>query len=142
MKRTPANTVQATVSAGVFYLQKARHIAVGEGLYTVAGKDCLSFFDVVYSKDYISGAGNRRGESVDIFNIDACILYNFEDLLQGACLVAHAGGDDLGLGDDYIVGEDFFGLFDVGDDEPENSEISGIRDGQSANVDSCVGDAA
>ncbi len=98
MKRTPANTVQATVSAGVFYLQKARHIAVGEGLYTVAGKDCLSFFDVVYSKDYISGAGNRRGESVDIFNIDACILYNFEDLLQGACLVAHAGGDDLGLG--------------------------------------------
>ena len=54
MKRTPANTVQATVSAGVFHLQKARHITVGEGLYADAGKYCLSFFDVVYSKDYIA----------------------------------------------------------------------------------------
>ena len=91
-----------------FYLQKARHIAVGEGLYAASGKDGLSFFDVVHSQDHVGGACDRRGESVDIFNIDACILYNFEDLLQGACLVAHAGGDDLGLGYDYIVGKDFF----------------------------------
>ena len=60
--------------------QKAFQILVGERLNAAAGKDFFRTFHIVDAQDNIGRPGDGRSEGVDIFDIDAGLLNDREDL--------------------------------------------------------------
>ena len=108
--------------------------------YVFRYKRCLSFFNVVYADYNVRAEILGRGERVNIFDVDACVCENVDNVAECAYPILELCGDYRGCINHAVLAEYLFGFVRIGGDQAQHAEIVGIGNAERADVDSLVRD--